>query len=93
MTFSEFQRMRKKVTAAEMERAEVTHNKETQYGWLYPGDLLIESTEDWEYEFMGMFCLLVEGREYFSDDLEQLERIVYERYSGGHAASTTSSNP
>jgi hypothetical protein len=55
MTFSEFQHMRKKVTAAEMERAGVTHNKETQYGWLYPGDLLIESTIGWEYEFMGMF--------------------------------------
>jgi hypothetical protein len=36
-----------------------------------------------------MFCLLVEGREYFSDDLELLERMLYERYSGGHAASTT----
>jgi hypothetical protein len=37
---------------------------------------------------MGMFYLLVEGREYFTDDMEQLERILYERYSGGHAAST-----
>jgi len=61
MTFSEFQRMRKKATVAEMERAGVTHNKRTQYGWLYPGDLLIESTVGWEYEWMGMFCLLVEG--------------------------------
>jgi hypothetical protein len=38
---------------------------------------------------MGMYYLLVEGREYFNDDLEELERILYERYSGGHAASTT----
>jgi hypothetical protein len=29
MTFSEFQHMRKKATIAEMERAGVTHNKET----------------------------------------------------------------
>ena len=93
MTFSELQHMRKKATAAEMERAGVTHNKETQYGWLYPGDLLIESTVGWEYEFMGMYYLLVEGREYFSDDLEHLERILYERYSGGHAASTTNADP
>ena len=93
MTFREFTAMRKKATAAEMERAGVTHNKETQYGWLYPGDLLVESTDGWEYEFMGMYHLLVDGREYFSDDLEQLERILYARYSGGHAASRTSSNP
>jgi hypothetical protein len=93
MTFPEFQAMRKRVTAAEMKRAGVTPNEQTQYGWLYPGGLLIESTIGWEFEFMGMFCLLVEGQEYFSDDLEQLERILYERYSGGHAASTTSSNP
>ena len=77
MTFREFTAMRKKATAAEMERAGVTHNKETQYGWLYPGDLLVESTDGWEYEFMGMYHLLVDGREYFSDDLEQLERILY----------------
>jgi hypothetical protein len=93
MTFTEFKGMRKRATAAEMERAGVAHNKETQYGWLYPGDLLIESTDGWEYEFMGMYHLLVEGRECFSDDLEQLERVLYERYSGGHASSTTSSNP
>jgi hypothetical protein len=91
MTFSEFQHMRKKAAIAEMQRAGLTHNKETQYGRLYPGDLLIESTVGWHDEWAGMFCLLVEGREYFSDDLEQLERMLYERYSGGHAAST--SNP
>jgi hypothetical protein len=51
--------------------------------------LFIESTEGWDYEWMGMYHLLVDGREYFSDDLEQLERILYARYSGGHAASTT----
>lgn len=89
MKFPEFQAMRKRVTAVEMERAGVTHNEQTQYGWLYPGGLLIESTEGWDYEFLGMYYLLVEGREYFTDDLEELERILYERYSGGHAASTT----
>ena len=87
MKFSEFQAMRKRVTAAEMERAGVTHNEQTQYGWLYPGGLLIESTEGWDYEFLGMYHLLVEGREYFTNDLEELERILYERYSGGHAAT------
>jgi hypothetical protein len=76
-----------------MKGAGVTPNEQTQYGWLYPGGLFIESTEGWDDEWMGMHYLLVEGRECFKDDLEQLERILYERYSGGHAASTTSSNP
>jgi hypothetical protein len=36
-----------------------------------------------------MYYLLVQGQEYFSDDVDQLERILYERYrSGGRAAST-----
>ena len=76
-----------------MERAGVTHNEQTQSGWLYPGGLLIESTEGWNDEWMGMFYLLVEGREYFTDDLDKLELILYERYSGGHAASTTNAEP
>ena len=70
MTFTEFKGMRKRATAAEMERAGVAHNKETQSEWLYPGDQLIESTARLKYEFMGMFCLLVEFREYLSDGLE-----------------------
>jgi hypothetical protein len=61
-----------------MERAGIKRNEQTQYGWLYPGGLLIESTEGWNDEWTGMFCLLVEGQEHFSDDLEQLERILYE---------------
>ena len=51
MTFPEFQAKRKRVTAAEMKRAGVTPNKETQYGWLYPGGLLIESTQRWARSF------------------------------------------
>ena len=93
MTFPEFQAMRKRVTGAEVKLAGVTPNEQTQYGWLYPGGLLIESTEGWDYEFLGMYYLLVEGREYFTDDLEELERILYERYSSGHAASTTTADP
>ena len=93
MTFVEFQSKRKRVTGAEMKLAGVTPIEQTQYGWLYPGGLLIESTEGWDYEFLGMYHLVVEGREYFTDDMEELERILYERYSGGHASSTTSSNP
>ena len=93
MTFIEFTAMQKKATAAEMKRAGVTPNEQTQYGWLYPGGLLIESTEGWNDEWMGMFYLLVEGREYFTDELDKLELIVYERYSGGHAASTTNADP
>ena len=64
-------------------------------GGLYPGGLVIESTEGWNDEWMGMYYLLVEGREQLTDDLEQLERILYERYrSGGYAASTTNlTNP
>ena len=92
MSFSEFQAMRKRVTAAEMKPAGVTHNEQAQYGWLYPGGLLIESTEGWNDEWMGMFYLLVEGREYFADDLDKLEQILYERFSG-HAASTTNADP
>jgi hypothetical protein len=42
---------------------------------------------------MGMFYLLVEGLEYFANDWDKLELIVYERYSGGHAASTTNADP
>jgi hypothetical protein len=42
---------------------------------------------------MGMFYLLVEGREYFTDDLDKLELILYERYGGEHAASTTNVDP
>ena len=61
MTFTEFKGMRKKTTAAEMERARLTHNEQTQSGWLYPGGLLIESTEGWNDEWMGMLYLLVEG--------------------------------
>ena len=93
MTFPEFQAMRKRVTAAEMKRAGVTPNEQTQYGWLYPGRLLIEWTEGWNDEWMGMYYLLVEGREYFTDDLDKLELILYERYGGGHAASTTNADP
>ena len=89
MTLTEFMGMRKKATAAELKRAGVTPNEQTQYGWLYPGGLVIESTEGWNDEWMGMFYLLVEGRECFTDDLNKLELILYERYSGGHAASTT----
>ena len=93
MTFTEFKGMRKRASAAELKRAGVTTNEQTQYGWLYPGGLVIESTEGWNDEWMGMYHLLVEDREYFKDDLEELEQILYERYSGGHAASRTSSNP
>ena len=89
MTFPEFQSKRKRVTAAEMKRAGLTPNEQTQYGWLYPGNLNIESTVGWDDEWRGMFYLLVDGKENFKDDLEELERILYERYSGGHAASTT----
>ena len=89
MTFTEFTSMRKRVTPAEMKLAGVTPNEQTQYGWLYPGGLRIESTDGWNDEWMGMFYLLVEGQEYFKDDLEEPERILYERYSGGHATSTT----
>ena len=53
MTFSEFQHMRKKATAAEMERAGVPHNKQTQSGWLYPGDAIIESTVGWGALLVG----------------------------------------
>ena len=36
----------------------------------------------------------MEGLEYFNDDLEQPERILYERYrSGGHVASKTNADP
>ena len=91
MTFTEFKGMRKRATAAELKRAGVTPNEQTQYGWLYPGGLVIESTEGWNDEWMGMYYLLVEG--HFTDDLDKLELILYERCSGGHAASTTSSNP
>jgi hypothetical protein len=88
MTFIEFTAMRKKATVGEMKRAGVTPNEQTLYGWLYPGGLVIESTDGWDYEWMGMYYLLVEGREYFTDDSEQLERALYERYcSGGQAAS------
>jgi hypothetical protein len=77
-----------------MKRAGVTPNEQTQYGWLYPGSLLIESTKGWDYEWMGMCHLFGEGREYFTYDLGQLERILYQRHSsGGHAASTTSADP
>jgi hypothetical protein len=93
MTFTEFKSMRKRATADELKRARVTPNEQTQYGWLYPGDLVIESTEGWNEEWMGMFYLLVEGQEYFTDDLDKLELILYERYSGGHAASTTNADP
>ena len=93
MTFTESEGMRKKATTAEMKLAGVTPNEQTQYAWLYPGGLVIESTEGWNDEWMGMNYLLVEDREYFKDDLEELEEILYERYSGGHAASRTSSNP
>ena len=89
MTFTESEGMRKKATTAELKLAGVTPNEQTQYAWLYPGGLVIESTEGWDHEWAGMYYLLVEGREYFNDDLEELERILYERYSGGHAASTT----
>ena len=78
MTFPEFQAMRKRVTAAEMKRAGVAPNEQTQYGWLYPGNLLIESTVGWNDEWMGMFYLLVEGQEYFRDYLERLARILYD---------------
>jgi hypothetical protein len=88
MTLAEFQAMRKRVTSAEMERGGSDAQQQTRYGWLYPGGLLIESTEGWNDEWMGMFYLLVEGREYFTDDLDKFELILYERYSGGHAAST-----
>ena len=89
MTFREFQSKRKRVTAAEMKRAGWTPNEQTQYAWLYPGGLFIESTVGWDNEWIGMFYLLVDGKEHFKDDLEELERILYERYSGGHTASTT----
>jgi hypothetical protein len=79
MTFIEFKALRKQATFAEMERAGVTLSEQTQYGWLYPGGLVIQSTDGWDYEWMGMYYLLVEGREYFTDELEQLERILYDR--------------
>ena len=94
MTFAEFQAMRKHANAAEIEGAGVMHNKQTQSGWLYPGNLLIESTVGWSDEWAGMYYLLVGDREYFTDDLDKLELILYERYSsGGHAASTTNADP
>jgi hypothetical protein len=91
MTFTEFQAAKKRVNAAEMKGAGVTPNKQTQYGWLYPGGLLIQSTDGWDNEWMGMYYLLVEG--HFTDDLDKLELILYERCSGGHAASTTNADP
>jgi hypothetical protein len=93
MTFAEFKSIRKRATAAELKRAGVTPNEQTQYGWVYPGGLVIESTEGWDHEWAGMYYLLVEGREYVTDDLDKLELIMYERYSGGHAASTTNADP
>jgi hypothetical protein len=89
MMFTEFKGMRKRATAAELKLAGVTLNEQTQYGWLYPGGLVIESTEGWSEEWLGMHYLLVQDREYFKDDLEELERILYEQQYGGHAASTT----
>ena len=50
MTFTEFKGMGKRATAAELKRAGVTTNEQTQYGWLYPGGLVIESTEGWNDE-------------------------------------------
>ena len=93
MTFTEFKGMRKRATAAELKLAGATLNEQTQYGWLYPGGLVIESTEGWNDEWLGMYYLLMEDREYFKDDLEELEQILYERYSVGHAASTTKADP
>ena len=93
MTFIEFTAMRKKATAAEMQRAGVTPNEQTQYGGLYPSGLFIESTEGWDYKVLGVYYVLVEGRGYFTDDLDKLEHILYEWYSGGHAASTRNANP
>jgi hypothetical protein len=89
MTFAEFRAARKSVNAAEMKRAGVTPNEQTKTGWLYSGGLVIESTDGWEYEFMGMYCWMIELREHFSDDLEKLEQMLYERYCrGGNAASS-----
>ena len=94
MTITEFKSMRKRATAAELKRAGGTPNQQTQYGWVYPGGLVIESTEGWDHEWAGMYHLLVEGQEYFTDDLDKLELILYKRYSsGGHAASTTNADP
>jgi len=83
MTLPEFQPMRKRVTAAEMKRAGVTANEQTQYGWLYPGGLLSNRGTGGTTNGWACFYLLVEGREYFTDDLDKLELILHERTAVG----------
>ena len=76
MTFAEFQATRTSASAAEMERAGAASNEQT-HGLLYAGSLIIESTEGWKYE-TKKYYLIVERSEYLTDDLEKLERILYE---------------
>ena len=76
MTFTESEGMRKKATTAEMKLAGVTPNEQTQYAWLYPGGLVIESTEGWNDQWLGMYYLLAQGREYFKDGDRRHARVA-----------------
>lgn len=81
MTFAEFQATRQPANAEAMRQSGATPNEETVRGLLYAGSLFIESTEGWdsvEQQTEARWYLCIDRSEYISDDLEQLEHLLYE---------------
>ena len=85
MTFQEFQATKREATREEVEREGMTYiTEQTKRILLYAHGLYIESTEGWgeEMEKQGKWYLILERSEYVSDDLQKLEKLLYEWGAG-----------
>jgi hypothetical protein len=84
MTFTEFQATKHEVDADAMEKSGYTiDDARTARGLMYEGGLVIEytNTSAWAEaprKEQGEYYLILERSEYISNDLPQLERLLYQ---------------
>lgn len=80
MNFETFQQSQKYGNLVELLGDIVEPENEHVSGWVYLDSYFIENTRTWSWGFSGStdYYLCIGNQEYFSNDIEELEEILFD---------------
>lgn len=80
MNFETFQQSQKYGNLVELLGDIVEPENENVSGWVYLDSYYIENTRTWSWGFSGHedYYLCIGNQEYFSNDIEELEEILFD---------------